>query len=285
MPRYAYVNGRYVRHADACIHIEDRGFQFADGVYEVIWIADGRRVDEALHLDRLDRSLREIGLEAPYSRPALRAIMDELLRRNRLRSALLYVQITRGTAPREHAFPAAAKPTVVMTVRPPRRPPAEAVMRGVRVVTIDDIRWKRSDIKSVALLPNVLGKQAAKRAGAFEAWQVDAEGFVTEGTSTNAWIVLSGDKLVTRPADERILDGVTRRAVIRIAKARGLDVEERAFTPAEARAATEAFLTSTSSYVLPVVQIDDDLVGEGCPGPITRDLVVRYEDHVAGGVP
>lgn len=282
MPRYAYVNGRYVRHADACIHIEDRGFQFADGVYEVIWIADGRRVDETMHLDRLDRSLREIGLEPPYPRPVLRAIMDEVLRRNRLRNAQLYIQITRGSAPREHAFPASSTPTVVMTVRLPRRPPVEAVKRGVRIVTIDDIRWKRSDIKSVALLPNVLGKQTAKRAGAFEAWQVDADGYVTEGTSTNAWIVSPGDKLVTRPADERILDGVTRRTVIRLAEERGLKVEQRAFTLSEAHAAVEAFLTSTSSYVLAVTHIDGESVGEGTPGPITRDLIVRYEDYVAG---
>lgn len=282
MPRYAYVNGRYTRHDDACIHIEDRGFQFADGVYEVIWIAEGRRVDEEMHLDRLDRSLREIGLEPPHPRPVLRAIMDELLRRNRLRNALLYIQITRGSAPREHAFPASSTPTVVMTVRPPRRPPVEAVTRGVGVVTIEDIRWKRSDIKSVALLPNVLGKQAAKRAGAFEAWQVDADGYVTEGTSTNAWIVSSDDKLVTRPADERILDGVTRRTVMRLAEARGLDVEQRAFTLSEAHAAVEAFLTSTSSYVLAVTHIDGEPVGEGAPGPITRDLIGCYEDYVAG---
>ena len=283
MPRFAFVNGRYVRHADACVHIEDRGFQFADGVYEVIWIANGRRVDEEMHLDRLDRSLREIGLGAPYPRPVLRAIMDELLRRNRLRSALLYVQITRGNAPREHAFPAAATPTVVMTVRPPRRPSAEAVSHGVQVVTIEDIRWKRSDIKSVALLPNVLGKQMAKRAGAFEAWQVDADGYVTEGTSTNAWIVADGSKVVTRPADERILDGVTRRTVIRLAESLGLDVEQRPFSLAEARGADEAFLTSTSSYVLPVTQIDGAPVGEGTPGPVTRELLTRYEDYVVGG--
>ena len=283
MPRFAFVNGRYVRHADACVHIEDRGFQFADGVYEVIWIANGRRVDEAMHLDRLDRSLREIGLDASYPRPVLRAIMDELLRRNRLRSALLYVQITRGHAPREHAFPAAATPTVVMTVRPPRRPSAEAVSHGVQVVTIEDIRWKRSDIKSVALLPNVLGKQMAKRAGAFEAWQIDSDGYVTEGTSTNAWIVADGSKVVTRPADERILDGVTRRTVIRLAESLGLDVEQRPFSLAEAQGAAEAFLTSTSSYVLPVTQIDGAPVGEGTPGPVTRELLTRYEDYVVGG--
>lgn len=276
MPRYAYVDGRYLRHDEARVHVEDRGFQFADGVYEVIRVANGLRVDEELHLDRLDRSLAEIGLAVPWGRPVLRAIIGELLRRNRLGDAILYIQVTRGAAPREHAFPADCRPTLVMTVRPARRPAPDLMENGVPVITIEDIRWKRADIKSVALLANVMGKQRAREAGAFEAWLVDGGGRVTEGTSTNAWIVTHGNALVTPPADHAILNGVTRRSVMAIARELGLAIEERPFTVAEALEAAEAFLTSTSSHILPVTRIDGRPVGDGSPGRITADLMRRY---------
>lgn len=282
MPRVAYVNGRYVSHAEASVHVEDRGFQFADAVYEVIAVVGGRRVDEALHLDRLERSLRELRIEIPWSREVLRALMAETARRNRLRDATLYLQISRGTAPRDHGFPQGCRPTLVITVRPARKPPEALVREGVRVILLEDIRWKRADIKSVSLLPNVLAKQAAREAGAFESWLVDGAGMVTEGASTNAWIVTREGTLVTRAADAAILNGVTRRTLLSIARAGGVPIEERSFAVEEAREAAEAFITSTSSLVLPVTHIDGRPVGEGRPGRMTRGLLAAYREHVAG---
>lgn len=229
MSRIAYVNGSYVPHKQASVHVEDRGYQFADGVYEVIAVRGGRFVDEEPHLDRLERSLAEISIEAPMSRPALKIVMREMLRRNRVRDGILYLQVTRGVAPREHAFPASARPAVVMTARRSKPRPAVS-LRGVSVITVPDIRWKRCDIKSVSLLPNILGKQAASEAGAYEALQVDEDGFITEGTSSNAWIVTRRGDLITRKPDNAILDGVTRRAVAELAEREGLIFIERAFT-------------------------------------------------------
>ncbi len=282
MSRIAYVNGRYVAHRDAGVHVEDRGFQFADGVYEVIAVAGGTLVDEALHFARLHRSLGELRIASPMTDKALRHVMGEVLRRNRVRNGILYLQITRGVAPRDHAFPKDAEPSVVMTARRARPPSADTVGKGVAVVTIPDIRWKRCDIKSVSLLPNILGKQAAKERGAYEAWQVSPEGEVTEGTSTNAWIVTRDGRLVTRPADSAILNGVTRLAVIELARAAGLVIEERGFTVAEAQDAAEALLTSTTAFVLPVVTIDGKTVGEGRPGPFAARLLDHYRARIAG---
>lgn len=282
MSRIAYVNGSYVPHKQASVHVEDRGYQFADGVYEVIAVRGGRFVDEEPHLDRLERSLAEISIEAPMSRPALKIVMREMLRRNRVRDGILYLQVTRGVAPREHAFPASARPAVVMTAR--RSKPRPAVSRrGVSVITVPDIRWKRCDIKSVSLLPNILGKQAASEAGAYEALQVDEDGFITEGTSSNAWIVNRRGDLITRKPDNAILDGVTRRAVVELAVREGLNFIERAFTLKQALAAREVFVTSTSSNVMPVVKIDDQVVGDGKPGPLSRKLLKLYATHAAGG--
>ncbi len=282
MSRIAYVNGSYVPHKQASVHVEDRGYQFADGVYEVIAVRGGRFVDEEPHLDRLERSLAEISIEAPMSRPALKIVMREMLRRNRVRDGILYLQVTRGVAPREHAFPASARPAVVMTAR--RSKPRPAVSRrGVSVITVPDIRWKRCDIKSVSLLPNILGKQAASEAGAYEALQVDEDGFITEGTSSNAWIVTRKGDLITRRPDNAILDGVTRRAVVELAEREGLNFIERAFTLKQALAAREVFVTSTSSNVMPVVKIDDHIVGDGKPGPLSRKLLKLYVAHAAGG--
>lgn len=280
MGKIAYVDGRYVPHRRAYVHVEDRGYQFADGVYEVIAVNRGRLIDEEPHLDRLARSLAELRLRWPMSRDALRLVMREMIRRNRLVGlGSLYLQITRGVAARNHLFPVRAEPVLVMTAR--ALPPfdRQAARRGVRVITLDDLRWRRPDIKSVSLLPNVLAKQQAFEAGAYEAWLVDERGMVTEGTASNAWIVTAADELVTRAADRSILGGITRAAVLRIARQHRLRLVERPFTVEEAKAATEAFLTSTTSWVKPVVEIDDVPVGDGVVGPLTDRLLALYAAH------
>lgn len=279
MPRIAYVNGRYVPHMDGAVHIEDRGFQFADGVYEVVTVQDGHLVDEEGHLDRLDRSLRELSIPWPVGRAPLRLILREMVRRNRVRDALLYMQITRGVAPRDFAFPAAVEPSLVMTVRRANLRAKALVESGVSVITIPDIRWKRRDIKSVSLLPQVLGKQKAREAGAFEAWQVDEDGNVTEGCSSNAWIVTADGKLVTRQPSHLILKGITRSGIIRLAEMSGFSLEERPFSVEEAHAAQEAFLTSATTYAMPIVRIDGKVVGNGKPGALTLRLREMYWQH------
>jgi D-alanine transaminase len=281
MPRTAYVNGQYVPLGEAAVHVEDRGYQFADGVYEVIAFQRGQLIDEAAHLDRLQRSLGELSIRMPMARPALSLVMRQLLRKNGLGEGILYLQITRGVARRDHAFPRNALPGVVMTVRRSRKASPEGVAKGVKVITVPDIRWRRADIKSIALLPNVLAKQQAREAGAYEAWLVDDEGQVGEGSSTNAWIVAPSGELVTAPADHRILDGITRRVVMSLAAGAGLVVRERRFTVTEAKAAREAFITSTTSLVMPVVAIDGVAVGDGKPGPTTLDLRRRCVEEVA----
>jgi D-alanine transaminase len=285
MSRIAYVNGRYVPHRDAAVHIEDRGYQFADGVYEVVAVQDGRLVDEALHLARLERSLGELRIAWPVAPRTLGVIMREVIRRNRVRDGIVYAQVTRGVAPRDHAFPATGESSLVVTSRRGRAAAAKAGEEGVRVITIPDIRWGRCDIKTIGLLPNVLGKQAAREAGAYEAWQVDENGMVTEGTSSNAWIVTEGGELVTRPADNAILNGCTRLVVIDIARREGLRFAERAFSVAEAKAAREAFVTSTTSLVTPVVQIDDKVIANGHPGSVARALRQGYIDSARGQRP
>ena len=276
MSRVAYVNGLYLPHRRAAVHVEDRGYQFADGVYEVIAVKNGRFVDDTPHLERLDRSLRELEIAPPMSRAALRVVMAEMLRRNRIRDGILYIQMTRGVAARDHPFPADSDASVVMTARlePPQDP--RLGENGVDVISIPDIRWKRCDIKSVSLLPNILGKQAAHRAGAFEAWQINEEGFVTEGTSTNAWIVDAEGRLCTPPIDEQILSGITRRRILKLAKREGIDFSERYFTLKEAQSAREAFITSTTTLVLPVTTIDDAVIGNGKPGTFTCKLREHY---------
>ncbi len=287
MSRVAYVNGRYVAHREASVHVEDRGYQFSDGVYEVIAVHGGRLVDEEPHLDRLDRSLTEIRLHWPISRAALRQVLRRMIVRNRITDrGLVYLQVTRGVAPRNHLFPASARPSLVMTARPLPPFDRQAAAVGVSVVTLLDLRWRRCDIKSVSLLPNVLAKQQAAEAGAYEAWMVDPDGHVTEGTSSNAWIVSRGGELITRDPTAAILNGITRQSVIRCAEENGLRLVERPFTVAEAKLAAEAFVTSTSSLVKPVVRIDDTLIGDGAVGPITLRAVELYanylSDHAAG---
>jgi len=279
MARYAYVNGRYVDHRDASVHIEDRGYQLADGVYEVVGVRDGKLIDEGPHIDRLDRSLGELRIAWPVSRPTLGFIIRELMRRNRLRDGLVYMQVTRGVARRDHGFPTTpVKPALVMTTKNTKRAEADAGA-GVAVKSHPDIRWGRCDIKTVALLPNVLAKQAAREQGAKEAWFVDRDGKVTEGSSSNAWIVTMDGTVVTRAADKGILRGITRSVLLEVIKAHGLAFEERAFTVEEAYRAREAFLTSASQIVLPVVRIDARPVGNGAPGSIATALRNDFHRH------
>jgi D-alanine transaminase len=281
LSRIAYVNGRYIRHDEAAIHIEDRGYQFSDGVYEVCGIRGGKLMDESLHMDRLERSLAEMRIGAPMSRGALRLVMREVVRRNHVVDGLVYLQVTRGVAPRDHPFPAIpVAPSIVITAKRLNAARiAASVEKGVSVVTLPDIRWARRDIKSVSLLPNILAKQAAREAGAYEAWLVDRDGFVTEGSSTNAWIVDREGRLVTRPASTDILNGVTRLVLLKAARAEGIEVVERAFTPEEAKGAREAFISASSAILIPVTRIDGAPVGNGAPGSLSLRLREAYFKH------
>lgn len=280
MSRIAYVNGRYVAHRFADVHIEDRGYQFADGVYEVIAIRGGRFIDADLHLKRLARSLKELLMAPPMPDSALRHILREVVRRNRVVNGIIYLQCTRGVAPRDHAFPKSAKTSLVMTAKS-AMPKRALQQSGVSVVTIEDIRWKRTDIKSISLLPNVLGKQVAAEKGAYEAWMIAADGTVTEGTSTNAWLVTRKKELVTRAADHSILNGVTRQALIALAAKEGYRLVERPFTVKDALGAAECFLTSTTSAVMPVIKLDGKTIADGTPGTLTRALQTIYAAHEA----
>jgi D-alanine transaminase len=278
MSRVAYVNGRFVRHADACVHVEDRGYQFADGVYEVWAVLGGQLSDVEGHFARLERSLGELRIPMPMSRAALELVLREAIRRNHAQEGMVYLQITRGVAPRDHAFPTRPiRPGIVITAKPIDWPAAEAkAAKGVEVITTPETRWARCDIKSVALLPNVLAKQAAREQGAAEAWFVDELGLVTEGSSSNAWIVDREGVLRTRDLNANILRGVTRSSLIDIAAAEGIDVSERPFTPEEAKEAREAFITAASALVMPVVRIDGHQIGDGRPGPLARRLRALY---------
>lgn len=280
MSRIAYVNGRYVRHCEARVHVEDRGYQFADGVYEVVVVFRGVFVDREAHLDRLDRSLAALQIEAPMGRRALSLVMREMLRRNRVRDGLLYLQVTRGVARRDHKFPAPIKPSLVMTARRGKFWSAARFQAGVRVISLADIRWGRADIKSVSLIANVLAKQAAAEAGADEAWLYGRDGLVSEGASSNAWIVTQAGALVTRGLDHQILGGVTRQTLLKLASNLGVRVEERAFTIEEACRAREAFLSSSSSAVLPVLSIDGQVIGDGGPGVTSRRLYDAYGEYI-----
>ena len=280
MSRIAYVNGRYVSHFNAQVHIEDRGYQFADGVYEVCEIWQGHLVDETRHLDRLERSLRELLIPVPMARSALRLVLREVVRRNRVTDGVVYVQVTRGVARRDHLFPPpGTRPALVVTAKSiaPGKG-SRMAQEGVGVITLPDNRWERVDIKSVGLLPNVLAKEKARSAGAREAWFVDREGFVTEGASTTAWIVTAEGSLVTRPNGTELLPGVTRLTASDVARREGLRVEERKFTVEEAKAAREAFMTAASTLVMPIVSIDGDAIGDGRPGAIATRLRSAFHE-------
>ena len=274
MSRVAYVNGRYFPRRDAQVHVEDRGYQFADGVYEVCEVRGGRLVDERRHMQRLLRSLNELSIKLPMSLSALSVVLHETARRNRVTDGIVYLQVTRGVARRDFAFPAReTRPSMVVTAtRLNMLKAASIAAEGVAVITLPDNRWQRVDIKSVSLLPNVLAKQAAREQGAHEAWFVNADGYVTEGSSSNAWIVTRDGNVVTRPADHGILRGITRTVLLDALIGQGLKLEERAFTVEEALAAREAFLTSASQIIMPVVRIDGQAVGNGAPGPVASAL-------------
>lgn len=280
MARIAYVNGRYRPLQDTAINPEDRGYQFADGVYEVIKVLGGRPRDLERHLDRLERSLAALDISPPMPRRALETILHETLRRNSLTDALIYIQITRGVAARNHLFPKQARPSLVVTVRRPSFPSAREREEGVSVITQPDLRWGRCDIKSISLLPNVLARQAAAAAGCREAWLVDRDGRVTEGSASNAYIVDGSGRLITHPLNERILGGVTRSVVLELARKEGLEVVEQPFSLEEAYGAREAALSSTSSWLLPVTTIDGRPVSNGMPGHVVRRLMALYANYL-----
>jgi D-alanine transaminase len=281
MSRYAYVNGRYLLFRDAKVHIEDRGYQFADGVYEVCEVRGGRLIDERRHLERLQRSLKEIYIPLPMSVRALGVVLREVVSRNRIGYGIVYMQITRGVARRDHAFPSPqTTPSLVVTARSLNMSRNEAMAKnGIAVVSVPDNRWGRVDIKTIALLPNVLARQNAIEQGARDAWFVDSAGMVTEASSANAWIVTPAGVLVTRHADRTILRGITRTVGMDAIKAEGLTVEERAFTLEEAYGAREAFITSATQIVLPVIRIDGRAIGDGKPGPVAMSLRRQFHRY------
>ena len=278
MGRIAYVNGQFVRHGEASVHIEDRGYQLADGIYEVWAVFDGKLADTEGHFARLERSLGELRIRMPMSRKALELVLREALRRNRVREGLLYLQVTRGVARRDHAFPTEpVAPAIVITAKSLDRAATNAKAEaGVGVITVPENRWGRCDIKTVGLLPNVLAKQAARERGAAEAWFVDELGLVTEGASSNAWILDKDGTLRTRDTQANILRGVTRKTLLEVISREGLKVEERPFTPDEARQAREAFITGAGTLVTPVVSIDGQPVGDGRAGPLAVRLRRLY---------
>ena len=285
MSRIAYVNGRYLPMRAAKVHVEDRGYQFGDGVYEVCEVRGGRLIDERRHLDRLKRSLAELRIRPPMSPAALGIVLREVIAKNRIGYGIVYLQVTRGVARRDHAFPAPeVRPSVVVTARALNSARNEALAAaGIAVVSVPDNRWGRVDIKTIGLLPNVLARQAAIERGARDAWFVAKDGTVTEGASSNAWIVTQAGTIVTRPADDAILRGITRTVVLEAIKTLGLAVEERAFTLEEAYAAREAFVTAASQIVLPVVRIDGRPIGDGKPGPVATALRREFHRHAETG--
>lgn len=280
MSRIAYVNGQYVQHSEAGVHIEDRGYQFADGVYEVCEIARGNIMDMTRHLDRLNRSLSELKIGWPLDRRALQVVIKEVVRRNRVYNGLVYMQVTRGVARRDHVFPSADTPSsIVVTAK--RTDPATSAARaakGIKVITVPENRWERVDIKSVGLLPNVLARQQAKEQGAQEAWFIDPDGIVKEGAATNAWIVTKDGVLVTRPAETGILRGITRTTIFDVAKKLGLKIEERGFSVEEAKQAKEVFMSAATTIIMPIVEIDGIPVANGHPGATTLSLREAFFD-------
>jgi D-alanine transaminase len=276
MSRIAYVNGRYVPQSRAQVAVEDRGYLFSDGVYDVIPIHGGRLAFADRYLARLDRSLAELKIAQPMSRAALLQIMREVIRRNDIVQGTIYIQVTRGVAPRDHKFPKGIKPSLVLMAKKWQAPSPDLLAKGAAVITVPDQRWARRDIKCISLIANVLAKQEAAEQGAYEAWMIDDAGMVTEGSSTSAWIATANDELVTRPNGVEILPGITRAVVIDLVRELGLTLQLRPFSRDEAYAAREAFLASTNNFVLPITRIDRRPVGEGKPGPIAARLREAY---------
>ena len=280
MARISYVDGQFLPSHLAQVAMQDRGYQFADGVYEVAAFMNARLLDEARHLDRLERSLAALAIPMPMTRRALTLKLYELMRRSHQRDGLLYLQITRGAAPRNHLWPQGMRPVLTMSVFPPKFPGAALRAKGCAVITAADERWARCDIKSISLLPNVLARKKSATPELRETWLVNETGVITEGSSTNAFLVTTQGKIITHPADHHILGGVTRDVVLELARSHQIPVEERGFTPRELAEAAEAFLTSTSNFVLPVVVVDGNKVGDGTPGTVTRRLMALYDHHI-----
>lgn len=280
MSRIAYVNGRYVPQSEGMVHIEDRGYQFADGIYEYIAFYNRKLLDGDLHLKRLERSVKELHIAMPMSVNSLKLVIDQLIAHNNRDDGGLYIQITRGVSRRDHAFPKNVKPALVMTLCAAKTPKEHEVKNGVKVITQPDIRWGRCDIKSVSLLANILAKQEAAKQKMREAWLFDEHGMITEGSASNTYIINAAGELITHPSDQHILGGITRDVLLKMAKKAGIPVVERAFSAEEAKRASEAFITSTSANVLPVVRIDDSDIGSGKPGPATKKLAELYLAHV-----
>lgn len=282
MSRIAYVNGAYVPHDEAVVSIDDRGYQFADAVYEGVTVRKGRMVDLEPHLDRLGRSMRELAMAAPMERAPMRFVFREVIRRNRVTDGFLYIQISRGVARRDHAFP--TQPTMPSLVVTCKRLSVDDVFaraaKGVKAFSESDIRWGRCDIKSTSLLPNILAKQAAKEKGGFEAVLVDRDGFVTEGSSTNMWMVRKDGTLVTRSTDDNILPGITRATLKKLAEELQIKVETKAFTLAEAKAGAEMFLSSSTGCAMPIVELDGHKIGDGTPGPVAKRLIEAYRAYM-----
>jgi len=278
MSRFAYVNGRFVRHGEAAVHIEDRGYQLADGVYEVWAVFDGKLADAEGHFARLWRSLDELRIAHPMSQGALLLVLREAVRRNKVRNGLCYLQVTRGVARRDHAFPnPAVPPAVVITAKSTDRAAADAkAAKGAAVISTPETRWARCDIKSIGLLPNALAKQAARERGALEAWFVDEMGLVTEGASSNAWIIDAEGVLRTRDTNANILRGVTRSTLLEVIREAGIPFSEKPFTIAEAQAAREAFVTGAGSLLTPIVEVDGVKLGDGRPGEVATRLRALY---------
>ena len=275
MSRIVYVNGEYVPEEEAKISIFDRAFLFADGIYEVTAVLDGKLVDYEPHMERLHRSLRELDMAQPISDAELKEMHLQLMTRNNITEGLIYMQITRGVAERDFSYPENAKQTLVAFTQLKELFDPPAAKTGIRIITIPDIRWLRRDIKTTGMLAQAMGKQAAKEAGVNDAWMVE-DGYVTEGTSNTAFIVVDENRLITRPLSNAVLPGITRRMILKLAESGVITVEERMFTVDEAKSASEAFLTSASSFVMPIVEIDGAMVGGGQPGPVSRKLREMY---------
>jgi len=276
MSRIAYVNGRYLQQSRAQVAVEDRGYLFSDGVYDVIPVHGGRLAFADRYLDRLDRSLAELKIARPMSRAALWQVLREVIRRNAIHNGTIYIQVTRGVAPRDHKFPKGVKPSLLVMAKSWKAPAPDLLAKGATIVTVPDQRWARCDIKCISLIANVLAKQEAAEQGAYEAWLIDDAGMVTEGSSTTAWIATPNGELVTRPNGVEILPGITRSVVLDVVRKLGLTLQLRPFSREEAYGAREAFLTSTSNFVLPITRIDRRPVGEGKPGPVAARLREAY---------
>ena len=283
MSRVAYVNGRYLSRRAATVHIEDRGYQFADGVYEICEVFRGALIDEKRHFERLAYSLAELQIAPPLRPGGLAIVVREIMARNKIDNGFVYVQVTRGVAPRDHFFPQpAVRPSLIVTARQvnPEKGEVQA-QKGVSIITTPDLRWKRADIKSISLLPNVLARQLARESAAYEAWLVDSSDMITEGAASNAWIVSANGAIVTRHLDHSILRGITRTTLIEIIAAQGLKLEERKFSLDEALAAREAFITGATALIMPVVRVNGKKIGQGIPGSITLKLRAIFHDIAA----